>query len=406
MTRDAPVDAQELFADAEGVGVQDAVADVVCERADVGGVVVEPFELEQECSQVLPGGRDGDAERVLDREAERQVVADGGVAGDAFGELGPGAVVAVLEELLDPFVDEPQPCLHGDDRFADDREPEVARARSSPACTGPTGISKTPSPSTSTNGNGLAGLVDRRRRAAVVPEGMPLVGPVLVMHEAAEERVADGDDAEEVGELAFEPAGGKRQRRQARDFGCGAVDARPRSRRVRRCRVGRAGTRRGTRSHRRGRRRARGDSPRGRAPRTARRACRRVTSRVLRRGRVIRSPSGRRRRGGVGAARRVTPTAASTTSADDERPHERCPWSSAREWRRFPTCRAGSVVRGTAMRRWRRAAPRTRPRLPSRGRPRIRRARPRARWRTARTVEGPKARRHRARCNRRVPVAG
>ncbi len=47
MPRNAPVDAQELFADAQGVRVQNAVADVVCESADVGGVVVEPFELEQ-----------------------------------------------------------------------------------------------------------------------------------------------------------------------------------------------------------------------------------------------------------------------------------------------------------------------------------------------------------------------
>ena len=48
MAGDAPVHSEELFADAQGVGVDDAVADVVGERADIGGVVVEPFELEEQ----------------------------------------------------------------------------------------------------------------------------------------------------------------------------------------------------------------------------------------------------------------------------------------------------------------------------------------------------------------------
>ena len=123
---DAAVESEELFADAEGVGVEDAVADVVGERADVGGVVVEPFELEQQGAEVLPGGRDGDAEGVFDGEAVREVVADGGVAGDAFGEFDAGAVVAAFEEFLDAFVDEPEAGLHRDDGLADDGEAEVA----------------------------------------------------------------------------------------------------------------------------------------------------------------------------------------------------------------------------------------------------------------------------------------
>jgi hypothetical protein len=41
---DVVVEAQELFADALGVGVEDGVADVVAQRADVGDVVMQPFE--------------------------------------------------------------------------------------------------------------------------------------------------------------------------------------------------------------------------------------------------------------------------------------------------------------------------------------------------------------------------
>jgi hypothetical protein len=40
------VEAEELFADALGVGVGDAVGDVVAEGAEVGDVVVEAFEFE------------------------------------------------------------------------------------------------------------------------------------------------------------------------------------------------------------------------------------------------------------------------------------------------------------------------------------------------------------------------
>src|SRR6185312_12268913 len=47
------VDAQQLFADALGVGVGDAEADVVGQRAQIGGVVVEPFEFDEQGPQPL-----------------------------------------------------------------------------------------------------------------------------------------------------------------------------------------------------------------------------------------------------------------------------------------------------------------------------------------------------------------
>jgi len=48
VTADLVVEAQELFADTLGVGVEDGVPDVVAQRADVGDVIVEPFELQQD----------------------------------------------------------------------------------------------------------------------------------------------------------------------------------------------------------------------------------------------------------------------------------------------------------------------------------------------------------------------
>ncbi len=75
-----------MFADAHGVCVQDAVADVVAERADVGDVVVEPFEFEQDRALALGVGRHRPAGGVLDGEAVGQSVADRGVAADPFCE--------------------------------------------------------------------------------------------------------------------------------------------------------------------------------------------------------------------------------------------------------------------------------------------------------------------------------
>ena len=64
--------------------------------------------------------------RVFERQAVGEVVADGRVAGDAFGELDASVGVAAFEELFDAFVDEPEAGLHGDDRFANDGEAKVA----------------------------------------------------------------------------------------------------------------------------------------------------------------------------------------------------------------------------------------------------------------------------------------
>src|SRR5207244_7384860 len=81
---DLGVEPEQLLADALGVRVQDAVADVVAEGADVGDVVVEPFEFEQDRplarglgGYTVAGGRpDGQAGRA-------GVTGGGGAAGAA-----------------------------------------------------------------------------------------------------------------------------------------------------------------------------------------------------------------------------------------------------------------------------------------------------------------------------------
>ena len=88
---DLVVDAQQLFADPLRLVVQDAVADVVAQRADVVDVVVQPFQLQQDRPDLLGGRVDRHAVGVLDGPAERQRVADGGVPADPFGQFDPVA---------------------------------------------------------------------------------------------------------------------------------------------------------------------------------------------------------------------------------------------------------------------------------------------------------------------------
>ena len=165
---DAVVDAQQLFADALGVGVGQGEADVVAQGADVGDVVVEAFEFEQQGPQPVRVVGQVDAEGVLDGQAVGQGVADGGVAADPFGQLhahrrrcGLGRVSrcprwtnhsrALSCRMVSPTTE-------------NRKWPGSIR----PACTGPTGISYTPVPSTVRNGKPsvAAKSVRPRRRGA------------------------------------------------------------------------------------------------------------------------------------------------------------------------------------------------------------------------------------------------
>src|SRR5205823_4667860 len=123
---DVRVEPEELLADAAGVGVQDAVSDVVAQGAEVGDVVVQTFELEQERPLALGVRADLAAGGFLDGEAVREGVADGGVAADPFGQRQAGGRLAAFEEFLDALVDEPEAGLEFEDGLADDGEAEVS----------------------------------------------------------------------------------------------------------------------------------------------------------------------------------------------------------------------------------------------------------------------------------------
>ena len=100
-----------MFANALRVGVGEGEADVVGERADVGGVVVEAFQFDEQRAQPVHLVRHVDAEGVLDGQAVRQCVRDGRVTADPLGEVDTLGRRPAFEELLHAAVDEPQPGL-------------------------------------------------------------------------------------------------------------------------------------------------------------------------------------------------------------------------------------------------------------------------------------------------------
>ena len=144
-------------------------------------------------------------------------MADGGVAGDPFGQLDAGFDRASLEQPLDALVDEPQAGLHVEDRLADDGEPEVAGFDDA-GVHGTDGDLVDAGPLDGEEGIGLGLVVERRRGSAVVAHRIPALWPVLVQHQAGGLMMPGEPDAEQVLHLAFEAACRERHVGQAGQF--------------------------------------------------------------------------------------------------------------------------------------------------------------------------------------------
>ena len=219
--------AQQGLAQALGVGVGDAVADVVGDGAEVADVVVEPFGFQEQRAGGPGGFVDVDVQGVLDGHHVGQGVPDGGVAADPLGQLDALRGGAALEELLDAAVQEPQPGLDLQDGLADDGEPEVAgfdepgvdRADGDLVDAVAFDGDERVGADVGAEPGGGVGVVAHR----VVPGG-----PVAVPDQSLGQRVAVGADPVQVADLAFEPSGGE----GARGPGWGSRRRRGGSRRV------------------------------------------------------------------------------------------------------------------------------------------------------------------------------
>ena len=152
MSGDGGVEPQQLFSDALSMCVGQTEPDIVGQRAQVGDVVVEPFEFDEQGPQPVHLVGKFDPERVFDGEAVGERVRDGGVAADAFGQFDRAARPAGPAKSFSM----PRWTNHSRALSRSTVSPATEKRKwpgsISPACTGPTGISYTPGPSTVTNG--------------------------------------------------------------------------------------------------------------------------------------------------------------------------------------------------------------------------------------------------------------
>jgi len=223
MARHLRIEAQELLAKDEGERLSDSEPGVVAERADIGNVVVDAFEFEEQRSQ--PGRIFGDLyqTRLLDREAIREVVADCGVARYALCEGHSVLDVAALEEALDAPMEEPQPSLHLEDGFSDHRKSEVPGLYE--AAVHGTDRDLVDTGTLDLDERERTGVgAHKGRRSGVTAHRVPTLGPVLVEHERTEKRVPNRVDPEKVVHLPLEPARGKRELGEGWNRGTLGVD--------------------------------------------------------------------------------------------------------------------------------------------------------------------------------------
>ena len=195
----------ETFAQRLGAARRDGEGDVGRQRADVGDVVVDALELQQDHPQGAGPRAAPRRRQTLDRVRVRQRVPDGGVAGDRFREEQSVPPRQAFEALLDALVDVEEPELQVQHRLARDAEPEMARLDHA----GVHGSHRHLEHALAGDGPERVTLAGARGTGAVgrevLSERPRAVGPVVVERDARRVGVAVGRQAEEVHDLPFEP---------------------------------------------------------------------------------------------------------------------------------------------------------------------------------------------------------
>ena len=209
---------QQFLAQPLGVDVGDPEADVVGDHPEVGDVVIEPLQLEQERPPRSNLGVDRDAEGLLDCLDERDRVPDRRVAADPLGQLDCLGRQSTLEQPLHAAVDEPQPGLHPQDGLADHREPEVPRLDDARVDRADWDLIYPVALDMDERIGPDVGL-EIGHRAGVAQHRVPGRRPVSVPDQPSRQRVPDRLDPEQVAQLALESPCGIRQPGEAGQLG-------------------------------------------------------------------------------------------------------------------------------------------------------------------------------------------
>ena len=198
------VDAHHLFAQARSVRIGDHEADVRGDGSDIGGVVVDAFQLEQNRAHPGSGLRKLHAADPLHRLAKGRAVRNAGVAGDAFGQRNRVRHRQVLESFFDALVHVEHAQLKVQNRLARHGEAEVSRFDDAGVYRPHRNLKDALPQGRPVD---MRFTFERRQRGI---DGKTLaqrmnVRPVVVQRDAAWIGMARGFDAEPVLDLAFLP---------------------------------------------------------------------------------------------------------------------------------------------------------------------------------------------------------
>ena len=196
--------------------VAEGEAGVVDDHAHVADVVVEALELQEHDAQPRPAGGYGAAGERLEGLAVGERVADGRVAGDALGERRRPLERKRLEELFGALVDEAESGFEVNDRLALDAEAEVTGLDDA-GVDGPHGDLVDALAFDAAERERLTRVDEVGARGHVATQRVVVRRPELMEGETAEIGVAEGNQAEQVVDLALEPARGERARGQRRE---------------------------------------------------------------------------------------------------------------------------------------------------------------------------------------------
>jgi len=152
--------------------------------ADVGDVVVEPFEFEQDRPPPQRPGQHGEPFGVFDGLAKRQAMTDGGVAAGPFGQRDRLLWAPVFELLFDASGERTRAALRLR-MVSPTTENRKCPGPIMPACTGPTGYLIHPWSFDGAERVGAVGVAELGWCAGVGEHRVPAFGPVEVADQSA-----------------------------------------------------------------------------------------------------------------------------------------------------------------------------------------------------------------------------
>jgi hypothetical protein len=212
------VQAQHKLSHAAGMSVGNHESNIVGDGSDIGDVICNSFQFEQNGAHELRAFRDLDLRCLLDGLAECRAVGERRIARNALGQKHGAVNGEILEELLGSLVRVEHAELQIEDRLAGDGEVEVAGLDDA----GVNGADRNLEDALTVSGPVDVLLAFKRGQHGVERKILAQrmhIGPVIVERHAARIRMPCGFEAEPILNFAFLPVDGGQLRCQRRERG-------------------------------------------------------------------------------------------------------------------------------------------------------------------------------------------